>query len=281
MKKALLLLPVLALAACDRPQYDLQMVCEDGAHGDLLVDAKIYKSHADLAVKLLYKDLRAKARGEVWLADHVWLYNQIPQIDDTIDLSLPATEHGDYEIPDKIKLEMYHGGLAGGLKFELWHAVDNNLTMSDGYKILAGQYRVGTTCEPVLYPVDVPEKIPMAQRKEIKNCLAYVGSQVLFDNTATETRLRVYDEKTGREMYIGSAAINEIFGGIEPHHFYLGNKNPEDTMQACDVAARLRAYIAAHIDAEHIPEPKNVVSVSAGETITLTLGDEEIVVRGK
>ena len=281
-KISIILLPVLALAACDRPQYDLQMVCEDGAHGNLLVDAKIYKSHADLVVKRIDKELRDKAhkKNNMWLADHVWLYNQIPNIDDKIELSLPVTEYGDYEIPGKIKLDLSHGSLTGGLNFTLWHAADNNLTMSNGDKIADGEYMVGTDCAPVLYPKKVNKNNLSA---EDKNCLNYVGSQVQFDSTPTEIRLRVYDEKTGREMYIGEATINEIFGGVKPNHFYLGNMNyyPEDAKLACDVAARLREYIAAHIDAEHIPEPKAVVSVSAGETITLTLGDEEIVVRGE
>lgn len=281
MKKLALLLPVLALVACDRPKYDLQMVCEDGARGELLVDAKIYKSHANLVVKRINKELRDKARTNgMWLADHVWLYNQIPNIDDTIELVLHVNEHGDYEMPGKIKLNLSHDSLTGGLNFTLWHAADNNLTMSDGEKISDGKYMVGTHCNPVLYPNDVGKNNLSA---EDKNCLNYVSSQVLFDNTPTERRLRVYDENTGREMYVGTASIKEIFGDIEPHHFYFSNMNnyPEDAKRACDVAARLRSYIAEHIDAEHIPEPKNEVYISAGETMTLTVGDEEIVVRGE
>lgn len=283
MKRVLFLMGMLALAACDRPQYDLQMVCEDGADGDLLVDAKIYKSHADLIVKRLDKELRDKAqkKNNMWLADHVWLYNQIPNIDDKIELSLPVTEYGDYEIPGKIKLDLSHGSLTGGLNFTLWHAADNNLTMRDCSIVSDGEYMVGNHCEPVLYPKNVNKNNLSA---EDKNCLNYVGSQISMDDTPTEKRLRVYDEKTGREMYLGEAAINEIFRGIEPNHFYLGNMNhyPDDAKQACAVAARLREYIAAHIDAEYIPEPENVVSVSAGETMTIScFAGEKIVVRGE
>lgn len=287
MKKVVLLLFVLALGACDRPQYDMQMVC--GSTDRLLIDAKIYKSHADLAAKRLTKDWRARARGEQLSTDHIWLYNQVPNIDDVLDITLPAGDHDEYEVPGKIKLELGHYDMTGGLYFMLWHAADNNLTRDDGEKIPDGQYTGGIVCHPVLYPRNVPEKIPVAQRKEIKNCLSYLDSQVHdVENTVTEkgieTRIRVYDENTGREMYIGNAAINEIFNGIEPYHFYFENMNvfPDDVMQACDVAARLRAYIAAHIDAEYIPEPKkNEISISSGETMTLTCDDEEIVIRGE
>ena len=284
MKKIFCLAAVLGLAACERPKYDFQMVCEDAAKGDLLVDAKIYKSHADLVVKRLDKELREKAlnhgRGSMWLADHVWLYNQIPNIDDKIELSLPVTDHGDYEVPGKVKLAMSRGTFTGGLKFMLWHAADNNLTMNNGEKIPDGEYMRGTSCEPVLYPEAVEESGLSAEQK---NCLNYVSSQIFMDNIATEKRLLVYDEKTGRTMYIGAAAINEIFGTLETYHFFFCNMNyyPDDAKRACDVAARLRKYIAEHIDAEYIPEPKNVVSVSAGGEITLSVGGEKIIVRGE
>lgn len=281
MKRICCLMGLLGLCACDRPQYDLQMVCEDGARGNLLVDAKIYESHADLVIKRLDKELRDKAqrKNSMWLADHVWLYNQIPNIDDKIELVLPVNEYGNYEVPGKIRLDLNHDNLTGGLNFTLWHAADNNLTMRSGDRIADGEYMVGTDCKPVLYAKNVNKNNLSA---EDKNCLNYVGSQAQFDSTPTETRLRVYDETTGREMYIiGASVINEIFGGVELHHFYLENMNyyTEDAKHACEVATRLRAYIAEHIDEEYIQEPEYVIP--SGETITLTLGDEEIMIRGE
>lgn len=281
MNRVFFLMGLLGLCACDRPRYDLQLVCEDGARGNLLVDAKIYESHADLVIKRLDKELRDKAqrKNSMWLADHVWLYNQIPNIDDKIELVLPVNKHGNYEVPGKIKLDLSHDNLTGGLNFTLWHAADNNLTMRSGDRIADGEYMVGTDCKPVLYAKNVNKNNLSA---EDKNCLNYVGSQTQFDSTPTETRLRVYDEKTGREMYIiGASEINEIFGGVEPHHFYLENMNyhTEDVKHACEVATRLRAYIAEHIDEEYIQESEYVIP--SGETITLTLGDEEIMIRGE
>ena len=84
MKKALLLLPVLALAACDRPKYDVTLSCEDGAQGTYLVEAKVYETKADLKITRLDKKLREKEP----VADHLWLYNQLPLIDDTMKISL-------------------------------------------------------------------------------------------------------------------------------------------------------------------------------------------------
>jgi len=282
MKKLVLLVSMFALAACDRPQYDVQLVCEDGAKGQLLVDAQFYKSHADLTIKRLTKELRAKAqhRDNMWLADHTWLYNQIPQIDDITEITLNATEYGDYEMPGKIKMELNRDRFTGGLKFTLWHAADNNLMMRDGKKIPDGEYMVGVSCEPVF---DSTEPEPQNISAEIKNCMAYVSSQLIFDNTQTEKRILVYDENTGREMYIGEEAINKIFNGIEPYHFYFVNAEyyPDDALSACDVAARLREYIGTHIDSEYIPEPTNLVSVSPGQTIITTCGDDDIVIRGE
>lgn len=288
MKNLTLLLSFLVLAACDRPQYDMQMVCEDGAKGQLLVDAKIYKSHADLVIKRLSKELRDKAlksgRGDMWLADHLWLYNQIPEIDDVIEVSVPANDKRDgyYELAGKIEFNLGRDNLTGGRTFTLGHMSDNNLTMNDGEVLPNGMPIQGVTCKPVVDAVK--DKLPEDFTSEIKNCLNYIDSQLFRGYTESEISYEVYDEYSGRTMYIDKEKFNEAFGETEPHRFYLLNayhNYPEDAKRACDVAARLRAYIAAHIDAEYIPEPENVVSVSVGETITLTLGDEEIVVRGE
>lgn len=285
MKRIFCLIGLLGLCACDRPQYDIQLACEDGAKGKVLVDAKIYKTHADLVVKRLDKKLREKAMGQddMWLADHVWLYNQIPQIGDTIAISLPVNEYGSYELAGKIKLELNRNSLTGGQQFLIWHMSDNNLTMRDGEKLPNGMHMVGTTCEHIVDPVN---NTPQNITNEIKNCMNYIGSQLLYDSEPTpeaERRLRLYDENTGREMYLGESAWGEVFGNIAPNHFYLGNEHhyPEDALQACDVAARLRAYIAAHIDAEHIPPKPDAISVSSGMEMSINCGDEEIFIRGE
>lgn len=283
MKRIFCFMCLLVLTACDRPQYDMQMVCQDGAKGHLLVDAKVYETHVDLVVKRLTKELRAKAQGQksVWLADHTWLYNQIPQIDDVIEITLPLNEADEYEVPGKMKFVLGHSLLTGGLTFTLWHATDNNLTMSDGEKIPDGQYLVGSRCEPVLYPVDMTLKnIPDEQHKEIKNCLAYLSEQMFGD---TEKEMLVFDENTGREMYIYADTIKTIFNGMDPKHFFSENANhyPEDAQHACDIANRLREYIATHIDAEYIPVPQDMVSVSQGETMTISCDGKDIVIRGE
>lgn len=78
----------------------------------------------------------------------------------------------------------------------------------------------------------------------------YINSQLLPGYTESEISYEVYDEYSGRTMYIDKENFNEAFGETEPHRFYLLNayhNYPEDALRACDVAARLRAYIAAHI----------------------------------
>lgn len=289
MKRVFFMVGMLALAACDRPQYDLQMVCEDGAKGDLLVDAKIYKSHADLVIKRISKELRKKAlshgRGDMWLAEHLWLYNQVPNIDDEIELSLPVKDKHDgyYELAGKIDFNLGRDSLTGGRTFTLWHMSDNNLTMNDGEVLSDGIPMKGVTCELVVDAVK--DKQPEGFTSEIKNCLNYIDSQLFRGYTESEISYEVYDEDSGRTMYIDKENFNEAFGETEPHRFYLLNayhSYSEDAKRACDVAARLRRYIAAHIDAEHIPEPKNVVTVSSGETMTIScFADEKIVVRGE
>lgn len=261
MKRIFCLLGLVALCACDRPQYDVQLVCSDGAKGQLLVDAQIYEAHADLTVKRLDKELRWKALNydDTWLADHLWLYNQVPQIDDSIKLELPVNENNEYEIPNKVKLDVRNNNLTGGVEFTLWHAADNNLRMNDGTALPDGKYMIGAECDVVIFPINViPENIPDAKVKEIKNCMNYIDSQLYWTSTADEQRLQVYDEKTGREMFIGEEQIKEIFGDIKPNHFYLENIRyyGEDAMHACDVAQRLREYIQVHIDTEYIRDEK-------------------------
>ena len=261
MKKIFCLLGLIALCACERPQYDLQLACGDGAKGQLLINAQIYESHADLTVKRLSKELRGNAlnHADTWLADHLWLYNKVPQIDDSIKLELPVNENNDYEIPNKVELDITRNNLTGGVEFILWHAADNNLRMGDGTAIPDGKYMVGAECKVVISPINViPENIPDAKVKEIKNCMNYIGNQISWASTLDERRIRVYDEKTGREMYIYQDQINEIFGGIDPTHLLLQNLYmfPQDAVHACDVAQRLREYISAHIDTEYIRDDK-------------------------
>ena len=259
MKKIALVLSVLALMACERPQYDVLLVCEDGARGQLLVDAKIYKDRADLNIKRLSQELlREKAQGSsaARVINHLWLYNQIPEIDDTITLSLPVNESGNYEIDGKISLQVGIDNLTGGKLHTLWHYTDNDLTDLNGNKIPNGIRHGGAMCVPVID--SVPTSVNISS--DVKKCLSYITSQVLYDSEPTvdaPRRLRVYDENSGREMYIVESEWNEIFGGVKPSHFYEFNKYPNDAMQACDVAARLRAYIAAHIDAQSILQPQN------------------------
>lgn len=285
MKRLFFFVCLLGLAACDRPQYDVQLVCEDGAKGQFMVDAKVYDNHADLSIKRLTKELRVKPQGQgnMWLADHTWLYNQVPQIDDIIDVSLPVNESGEYEFPGKIKFDLDHNGLTGGMTFTLWYAADNNLTMANGEPVPDGEFVVGANCEPVLYPVDVSLDVSLKgmsaeQIKEVKNCMWYLQEQMLFDGG----RIIAFDENTGREMYISRDILNTIFNGVEPNHYYLYNARlyPDDAKNACEVANRLRDYIATHIDSEYIAEPENVVSVSYGETITITCGNDDIVIKG-
>ena len=137
MKKALLLLSIFALAACDnnKPKYDVLLSCEDGAEGRYLVQAKVYETKADLVITRLDKELRKKE----WLAGHLWLYNKLPLIDDKIKMSLPAKESFSvYEERDHVRLEMGHDNLSGGVDFSLWHASDKNLILNDGEEIPDG-----------------------------------------------------------------------------------------------------------------------------------------------
>lgn len=277
MKKAIVLLPVIMLAACDRPQYNQQLVYENLSNDTFMVDAKIYKSHADLVVKRLNKNLRDRARGKAKWADHTWLDVNIPNVDDKIEISMPVNESGEYEVPGKIMLSLGRDGWTGGLTFTLWEAAVDAASMPDGVLFQDGKYVVGIGCNPIVYPQDVNQNNLSAEQK---NCLNYIRSQLLSDYTKTEKRLRVYDEKTGREMYIGEAQWPEIFGGSHPFDFYLGGVNayPDDAKRACDVAARMRAYIAAHIDAEYIPEPVSDMTISAGETVTIIPVDSKEIV---
>lgn len=284
MKRIFLLMGMLALCACDRPQYDIQLVCDDGAKGQLLVDAKIYKSHADLAITRLSKELREKAQGKLWLADHSWLYNQIPEIDDMIEVSVPANDkhEGYYELAGKIEFNLGRDDLTGGRTFTLWHMSDNNLTADNGDVLSNGTPVIGVGCEPVVDAVK--DNPPAGFTSEIKNCLNYINSQLLPGYTESEISYEVYDEKTGRTMYIDKEKFNEAFGETEPHRFYLLNayyNYPEDALRACDVAARLRSYIAEHIDAEYIPQNPDAISVSRGEELTISCDTDQFVIRGE
>lgn len=255
MKKSLLLLPVLALAACDKPKYEVALSCEDGAKGQYLVEAKIYKTKADLVVTRLSKEMREKHKE--WLADHVWLYNQVPEIGDTVKISIPAREaFSDYTEKDHIRLDMGHNLLDGGLRFTLWHAAEN-LTLRDGEKIPDGQFMVGSPCDPIIdrkmpnYGNIAPEKL-----KEIKKCAAYLQSQAHSDTVAPGTAaFIVYDENSDREMIVSKEQMDVFTNGVELHHYFLYNmsKYPEEASHACEVANKLRAYINEHIDAEGKP----------------------------
>lgn len=256
MKRMMFLLPVLALAACDKPKYDMTLACEDGAKGQYLVEAKIYETRADLVITRLDKELRNK-RNE-WLADHLWLYNKLPLIDDKIEISLPAEmAFSDYTDPGHVKLSMSHSNLTGGLGFSLWHAADNNLTMNDGEKIPDGEWMVGTPCKLVVdrkltdYGDMTPEEI-----KKMKNCAAYNEIQLSMDTVAPGTAAYVvYDEDSGREMFISKEQMKEITKGVEFNHFVLQNIRYylDDAKHACEIADRLKAYIKEHIDTEGKP----------------------------
>lgn len=254
MKKIFCILGLIVLCACERPEYDLQLACEDGAKGQLLVDAQIYESHADLTVKRLSKELRATAMGQNEYADNIWLGNQVSQIDDVISISLPVNANGDYEIPNKVALDIGRDNLTGGVTFTLWHMLDKNIILG-GTEIPAGESLHGSICQVVISPVNVvPDGISAEQLKEIKNCMNYISNQLLWDSTIDESRIRVYDEKTGREMYITEKQIDEIFNGIAPVDLMLENlsNDSENIVHACNVAQRLREYIQAHIDTEYI-----------------------------
>ncbi|MCQ2599490.1 MAG: hypothetical protein MJ187_03910, partial [Alphaproteobacteria bacterium] len=258
MKKSLLLLPVLALAACDnnKPKYDMTLACEDGAKGTYLVEAKIYETKADLVITRLDKELRHKSNE--WLADHLWLYNKLPLIDDKIEISLSAeSAFSEYTDPGHVKLSMSHGNLTGGLGFSLWHAADNNLTVNDGEKIPDGEWMVGTSCHLVVdrkltdYGDMTPEEI-----KKMKNCAAYNEIQLSMDTVAPSTAAYVvYDENTGREMFISKEQMKVITNGVDFNHFVLANIRYylEDAKHACEIADKLKAYIKEHIDEEGKP----------------------------
>lgn len=256
MRGSLLLLPVLALAACDKPKYELVLSCEDGAQGQYLVETKIYKSRADLVVTRLSKELREKRKE--WLADHLWLYNMLPEIDDTIKVSLPATKaYSEYVENGNIKLQVGHDLLDGGLRFTLWHAAHNDLTMKDGEKIPNGEWMVGTPCNIVMdrfvpdYGNVAPKKL-----KKIKSCAAYLESQALSDTIAPrKAAFVVYDENSDREMFVSKEQMDVFTNGVELHHYFLQNMShyPEDATHACEVADKLRAYIKEHIDTEGKP----------------------------
>ena len=258
MKKSLFLLPVLALAACDnnKPKYDMTLSCDDGANGKYLVEAKVYETKADLIVTRLSKELRGKHKE--WLADHLWLYNKVPEIGDTVKVSVPAREaYSDYVEKGQIRLDVGHDLLDGGLRFTLWHASDNNLTLRDGEKIENGEWMVGSPCEPVIdrripnYGNIAPEML-----KEIKACAAYLQDQAHSDTIAPGTAaFIVYDENSDREMIVTQEQMDVFTNGVELHHYFLYNmsKYPEDASHACEVANKLRAYINEHIDAEGKP----------------------------
>lgn len=262
MKKIFCILGLIVLCACERPEYDLQLACEDGAQGQLLIDAQIYESHADLTVKRLSKELRATAMGQNEYAGNIWLGNQVPQIDDVISISLPVNATGDYAIPNKVELDIGRDNLNGGVTFTLLHILDKNMVL-DGVEIPAGEYMHGSICQVVASPVNVvPDGVSAEQLKEIKNCMNYISNQLLWDNTPDESRVRVYDEKTGREMYITEKQIDVIFDGIPPVDLMLENLsyNSENIIHACDVAQRLREYISAHIDTEYIRDDNRTIT---------------------
>lgn len=250
MKRVFCLLGLVALCACDRPQYDVQLLCTDGTLSNLLVDAKVYESHADLVVKRLDKELRYNTLMSIGNpGDQTWLADQLPQIDDTVSVSLPVTDMGVYELPNKVRFETVRDNLTGGVNFILWHTLDETGVFKQGYQ-----------CDVVVSPIDIaPENMSDAQLKEIKNCMNYIENQWSFvvDTPMGEGR-HVFDEKTGRTMYIYEPQIKEIFGDIEPSNLFLSGliSHNKDIVHACDVAQRLHEYIQTHIDSEYIRDEK-------------------------
>lgn len=256
MKSILLLLMGLTLIGCDNRQYDVLLSCEDGASGKYLIDAKIDKNKADLDITRLSKELRGKHKE--WLAEHLWLYNQIPEIDDTIHISLPVDKvFSVYQEENRIKLDMRHDSLDGGLRVTLWHASDDDLSMADGEKIPDGEWMVGTPCNIVIDRF-VPDydNIEPKKLKEIKACAAYLESQALLDTIAPgKSAFVVYDENSDREMFVSKEQMNVLTNGIEFGHLMLQNlfNYPQDAVFACEVADKLRAYTKEHIDTEGKP----------------------------
>ena len=87
----------------------------------------------------------------------------------------------------------------------------------------------------------------------------YIENQWSFvvDTPMGEGR-HVFDEKTGRTMYIYEPQIKEIFGDIEPSNLFLSGliSHNNDIVHACEVAQRLHEYIQTHIDTEYIRDEK-------------------------
>ena len=256
--KPLFVLPILlGLAACDKPKYDVVLTCDDGAGAEngYLVEAKIYKTKANLAITRLDKELREKQ----WLAGHAWLYNQIPMIDDKIEVSLPVVkEFASYEDPKHIKIDIGHNSLSGGLGITLWHAAANNLTSNDDDMTFQdGEWVVGTHCEPVIYR----ETINYGNiSSDIKNCANYIDSQSYTDTVAPGTAAyRVYDEESRREMFISKEEMNIITNGIPLWHYSLRNikSYPDEIQHACEIANKLKAYISENISEKAIKEGWN------------------------
>ncbi|MBQ7949733.1 MAG: hypothetical protein IJ276_01960 [Alphaproteobacteria bacterium] len=263
MKKVLCILPVLALAACDKPKHDLVLSCDDGADGRFLVEAKIYDERADLVITRLDRKLRNKG----WLADHTWLYNQLLLIDDKIAMSLPLVD-GSFEEKDHVRFEMGHNNLTGGLAFTLWHAAHNNLTMNDGEVIKNGEWMVGSPCNIVI-DRELPDygNLQEPDIKRLKNCAAYLNSQMTTETVAPGTAAYlVYDEASGRNMHISKEEMNAITNGVPIHHFshYNIKYYVDDFKNACEIEKKLKTYIQQNIESRAI---KNEPNIQEGENL--------------
>lgn len=264
MKKLFILPILLVLAACDKPKYNVVLTCDDGAgtENGYLVEAKIYKTKANLAITRLDKKLREKN----WLINHAWLYNQIPMIDDKIEVSLPVVkEFATYEDPKHIKIDIGHNSLSGGLGITLWHAAANNLITNDGYMAFQdGEWVVGTHCEPVIYR-ETPDYGNISS--VVKNCANYIDSQNYMDTVAPGTAAYlVYDEESKKEMFISKEDMNIITNGVPLSHYSLHNikSYPDEIQHACEMADKLKAYIKEHISTSAITE-KNFFKRYFGE----------------
>ncbi|MBQ8255437.1 MAG: hypothetical protein IJY99_00530 [Alphaproteobacteria bacterium] len=238
MKKILLLPILLGLVACDKPNYDVDLLCEQSG-SKYLVNARTYNDKAVLKITTLDKSLREKD----WLKNHTWLESQIPQIDDILDITLKG-DCNSFEEPEHIKFDIHQDNLTQSAIFTLWFASDNNLKMSDGNEIPNGEYMVGTQCK-LLIPHKSKQKnikpnLSDSEIKKIKNCNAYIASQLSHDGSD----YHVYDEK-GRTTLIPQTEINALFGENKPHFYYVENINyyADKLSNSCEIAEKLKTLI--------------------------------------
>lgn len=245
MKKTILLLPVLALTACDRPTASVQLKCrmnkdwqkpvsmlrtdEDYENQvPVLVDVKAYNDHAVLVVNgkesTFYKSKEEKFLGEFGYVS-VNYEGVFPDADRLATFSL----YGD--ISSKTILQF-------NLRF------DGEYTLHDGEKL-----KNSIICEPTKkeyvgdnWSANAPWNHDYKMPNKIEKCITTIVNKLHCDNEEC-SRLYIYHRGNHNLTAEDAIKISSNFDSSNMRRYTNDGKLEEYEKDACEVVDRLFQYI--------------------------------------